>query len=197
MHNIYPIHDKTVSRSFKETLLGQRGGVFWLTGLSGSGKSTIALSAEKKLAEAGKLAAFLDGDNVRDGLCGDLGFSPEDRRENVRRVAEVAKLMVQNGLVVICTFISPRETTREMAREIIGEEDFHLIYVEASVETCQNRDPKGLYKKAVRGEIKQFTGISAPFDVPAAPSLILPTEQASVDENATSLFQYIIKHIQS
>ena len=194
--NIFPIYDRSVARNEKESLLKQRGQVFWLTGLSGSGKSTIAMDVERRLIEQGVMVVLLDGDNVRGGLCVDLTFSAADREENNRRISEVAKIMAQNGLVVLCTFITPQDEARKKAKEIIGEDDFHLIFVEASLEVCQNRDPKGLYKKAISGEIEKFTGISAPFDIPSNPDLVINTEQNSLKESSRILLDYIQKHIQ-
>lgn len=166
-----------------------------MTGLSGSGKSTIAIEVERRLTEEGVVTVLLDGDNVRGGLCRDLTFSAEDREENNRRISEVAKIMVQNGLVVLCTFITPQEEAREKAREIIGKDDFHLIYVEASIDDCKKRDPKGLYKKAISGEIENFTGISAPFDIPQNADLVINTRENTREQSSQILLDYIQKHI--
>ncbi len=195
MH-IFPVYDRSVSRQTKEKMLNQRGQVFWLTGLSASGKTTLALALEKKLIEEGHLVVLLDGDNVRDRLCGDLSFTEEDRQENIRRIAEVARIMVANGIIVLCSFVSPEETMRRSAANIIGANDFHLVYVKASVEICQERDPKGLYKKALKGEIKNFTGISAPFETPENPNLVLDTEKNDASHGLETLFKYTKKHIQ-
>ncbi|MBY5956961.1 adenylyl-sulfate kinase [Membranicola marinus] len=194
MH-IFPIYDRTVSREAKEQLVRQQGQVLWFTGLSGSGKTTLALALEKKLTEEGHLVALLDGDNIRDRLCGDLTFTQEDRMENIRRISEVARILVHNGLVVLCSFVSPEASMRQLAADIIGPEDFHLVYVKASVDTCKNRDPKGLYEKAIQGEIENFTGISAPFEVPDKPQLVLDTESNEPDQNLEKLLNYTIKHI--
>lgn len=194
--HIFPVYDRSVSRQTKEQLLSQRGRVFWFTGLSGSGKTTLALALEKELTERKHLVALLDGDNVRDRLCKDLTFSCEDREENIRRIAEVARIMVHNGMVVLCSFVSPEESMRQLAAEIIGAEDFHLVYINASLETCKSRDPKGLYDKAMKGEIKNFTGISAPFEVPANANLILNTEKNKPVEDLEILLKYTKKHIQ-
>lgn len=194
MH-IFPIYDRSVSRKTKEQLIHQQGLVLWFTGLSGSGKSTLALALEKRLTEQGHLVALLDGDNVRDRLCGDIAFTQEDRLENIRRIAEVARIMVHNGVVVLCSFVSPEESMRQKAADIIGPDDFHLIYVKASVETCKARDPKGLYKKALKGEIENFTGISAPFEEPADPNLTLDTEKNEPFQDLETLLNYTKKHI--
>lgn len=193
---IFPIYDRSVSRDSKEKLLNQRSQLFWLTGLSGSGKSTLAIALEKKWTETGRAVVLLDGDNVRDGLCGDLGFEEAHRMENIRRIAEVGRIMVQQGLIVLCAFVSPQKQLREKAKEIIGKSDFHLIYIKASIETCRKRDPKGLYEKAVEGKIDNFTGISAPFDVPQNADLVIDTEKHTIDENLNSLLNYTNKFIQ-
>lgn len=195
MH-IFPVYDRSVSRQTKERLLSQRGQVFWFTGLSGSGKTTLALALEKELTERNHLVALLDGDNVRDRLCQDLAFSMEDRKENIRRIAEVARILVHNGLIVLCSFVSPEETMRQLAAEIIGPDDFHLVYINASVDTCKSRDTKGLYKKAIEGEIKNFTGISAPYDMPKKPDLILNTGENKPARDLEILLDFTTKHIQ-
>jgi bifunctional enzyme CysN/CysC len=164
-----------VSGAERAGLLGQRPVTVWLTGLSGSGKSTLAAGLEQALVAAGRPCYMLDGDNVRAGLNRDLGFGPDDRRENIRRVAEVARLMNDAGLIVITAFISPYRADREMAREIIGAERFVEVFLDASLEVCEGRDPKGLYKKARRGEIPDFTGVSAPYEAPQMPQISLPT----------------------
>jgi len=165
-------------RSDKEKRLGQRGVVCWLFGLSGSGKSTLTLGLERKLFEEGKLVQVLDGDNIRSGLNRDLGFGDLARRENIRRVAEVARLFAQSGVVVLASFITPREALRELAREIIGADDFFSVYVKASLAACTARDPKGLYKKAQAGEVKQFTGVEQAFEEPQLlrADLVIDTE---------------------
>lgn len=193
--NIFPVYDRSVSRQTKEDLLGQRGQAFWFTGLSGSGKTTMALALEKKLTEQNFLVALLDGDNVRDRLCKDLTFSMEDRTENIRRIAEVARILVHNGLVVLCSFVSPEESMRRMAAQIIGPEDFHLVYINANVETCRDRDTKGLYQKAIDGQIKNFTGISAPYEIPDSPDLVLDTGKNEPEQDLEKLLDYTIKHI--
>jgi adenylylsulfate kinase len=177
----------------RRKLLGQRGVTIWLTGLSGAGKSTIAVAAEKRLMEEGHFAFVLDGDNVRHGLNRDLGFSPEDRAENIRRIGEVAKLFTESGAIVITAFISPYRDDREAARELFPEGDFVEAYVAASLDTCEERDTKGLYKKARAGEILEFTGISAPYEVPERPQLSLDTDSQSVEESVQMLLCYLEK----
>ncbi|NJC26185.1 adenylyl-sulfate kinase [Neolewinella antarctica] len=185
--NIHPVFDRMVPREEREARNGHRGGVFWLTGLSGSGKSTIATAAERQLFEQATRVVLLDGDNIRSGLCNNLGFSLEDRRENIRRIAEVAKLFAASGAVVICSFVSPTRDIRSMAREIIGGADFHEVFINTPLETCEARDVKGLYAKARRGEIKGFTGIDSPYEPPINPMLDLRTEKLSVAEAANQL----------
>ena len=171
--------------------LGQRGVTIWLTGLSGSGKSTIAVAAEKRLADRGCLAYVLDGDNIRHGLNKNLGFSPEDRTENIRRIGEVAKLFTDAGVITLTSFISPYRSDRDAVRQIMGAGDFLEVYVDASVATCESRDVKGLYKKARAGEIPEFTGISAPYEAPERPELVLDTNRQSVEESVGSLVGYL------
>ncbi|MCB0497474.1 MAG: adenylyl-sulfate kinase [Cyclobacteriaceae bacterium] len=192
--NIHPIFDSILNRSDKEKLLEQRAIVVWLTGLSGSGKSTIAKGVEHKLYKQGVITKLLDGDNLRTGLNGNLGFSEEDREENIRRVAEVAKLFVNAGIVTLCSFVSPTLKIREQAAQIIGD-DFHEVYVKASFETCAERDVKGLYKKALAGEIKNFTGLDAPFEEPEKPYLTIDTNNQSAEESVDALYESIIKLI--
>ena len=184
-------HDQTVSREAKEKLFKQQGKVLWFTGLSGSGKSTIANATEHKLHELGYKTMVLDGDNIRMGLCKDLGFSPQDRSENIRRISEVAKLFAESGTIVLTAFISPYREDREMARSIIGP-DFIEIFVDTPLDVCEARDPKGLYKKARAGEIKGFTGIDSPYEAPLRPDMIIDT--TLVDINTIALFtsQYYI-----
>ena len=193
--NIHPIFDKMLDRKVKENLLKQQAVVIWMTGLSGSGKSTLANKLEQQLHQQGVLTKLLDGDNLRTGLNKNLGFSEEDRWENIRRVAETARLFLDNGVVTICSFVSPTAALRNMAKEIIGEDDFLEIYVDASFEECSRRDVKGLYKKALKGEIKDFTGLDAPFDIPKKPFLNIDTEKLTVDESADMIYQKVIKKI--
>ena len=193
--NIHPIFDNMLDRKAKEKLLNQRAVVIWMTGLSGSGKSTLAKILEQKLHHQGVLSKLLDGDNLRTGLNKNLGFSEEDRLENIRRVAETARLFLDNGVVTICSFVSPTAALRNMAKEIIGEDDFLEIFVDASFDECARRDVKGLYKKALKGEIKDFTGLDAPFDIPKKPFLNIDTEKLTVDESADMIYQKVIKKI--
>jgi adenylylsulfate kinase len=179
--NLTP-HDGTINRFDRERLLGQRACVLWLTGLSGSGKSTIARALEESLVAERRLVYVLDGDNIRHGLSGDLGFSDEDRQENIRRIGEVAALFVDAGLIVVTAFISPFRADRQRVREIVGEERFLEVFVDASVDVCEQRDPKGLYRKARAGEISDFTGISSPYEPPEHPALVLDTASAGVGE---------------
>ncbi|MDO5572042.1 MAG: adenylyl-sulfate kinase [Bacteroidales bacterium] len=173
--NIYPIFDRTLTKEDREKLLNQRSKVIWFTGLSGSGKSTIAIAMERELNKMGKLCYILDGDNIRNGINSNLGFSEADRNENIRRIAEISKLFVDCGVIVIAAFISPTNEIREMAKNIIGKDNFIEIFVSTPIETCEKRDIKGLYKKARKGEIKNFTGISAPFEVPNNPAVSIDT----------------------
>ena len=186
-------HESQVGRADREKLLGQKGATVWLTGLSGSGKSTIAVAAEQALIQQGRLAYVLDGDNVRHGLNKNLGFSPEDRTENIRRIGEVAKLFTDAGVIVFSSFISPYRADRDGVREIMGAGDFIEVHVEASVETCEGRDVKGLYKKARAGEIPEFTGISAPYEAPEKPELVVDTNTQSVEESVASVISYLEK----
>ena len=192
MNNIYPIFDKMLTRADKEALLGQRGLMVWFTGLSGSGKSTIAIALERELQKRGLLCRILDGDNIRSGINNNLGFSPEDRVENIRRIAEVGKLFVDTGIITIAAFISPNNELREMASRIIGKDDFVEVYVSTPIEECERRDVKGLYAKARRGEIKEFTGISAPFEAPEHPALSLDTSKLSLEESVNRLLELIL-----
>lgn len=195
MEHIYPIFDKMLTRADKENLLGQRGLMVWFTGLSGSGKSTIAIALERELQKRGLLCRILDGDNIRSGINNNLGFSEEDRIENIRRIAEVGKLFVDTGIITIAAFISPNNALREMAANIIGKNDFMEIYISTPIEECERRDVKGLYAKARRGEIKNFTGISAPFEAPVHPALSIDTSKLSVEESVAELLKLILPKI--
>lgn len=182
--NLHPIFDRIVAREEKERLLGQRGLVIWLYGLSGSGKSTLAVGLEHVLGAAGRLTQLLDGDNLRVGLNKDLGFSDQDRDENIRRVAEVAKLFVSSGVITLCSFITPMQRQRVAARQIIGEKDFLEVYVQASFETCAARDPKGIYAKATAGGVKQFTGKDSGFEAPLEGGDILTVNTEELSQKA-------------
>ncbi len=195
MEHIYPIFDKMLTRADKEALLGQRGLMIWFTGLSGSGKSTIAIALERELQKRGLLCRILDGDNIRSGINNNLGFSPEDRVENIRRIAEVGRLFVDTGGITLAAFISPNNDIREMAADIIGKEDFMEVYVCTPIEECERRDVKGLYAKARRGEIKNFTGISAPFEAPEHPALSLDTSVLSVEECVVRLLELVLPKV--
>lgn len=185
--HIYPIFDRMLQRNDREKLLGQKGIMLWFTGLSGSGKSTLAIALERELYNSGILCRILDGDNIRTGINNNLGFTEADRVENIRRIAEVAKLFVDCGVVTIAAFISPTEQIRQMAADIIGKDDFFEIYVNTPLEVCEERDVKGLYKKARQGEIKNFTGISAPFEAPLNPAITIDTSACSLEESINLL----------
>lgn len=181
MNNIYPIFDITLNRQAKENLLKQKSIVIWMIGLSGSGKSTLARHLENTLHTMGFLTQLLDGDNLRTGINNNLGFSEEDRAENIRRTAEVAKVFMNAGIVTICSFITPTQAARTLAKNIIGDKDYFEVFVSCPLEICEKRDVKGLYAKARRGEIKNFTGIDAPFEIPENPDLELKTDEYSID----------------
>ena len=181
-----------MSREDKEQLLKQRGMMLWFTGLSGSGKSTVAIALERELHSRGLLCRILDGDNIRSGINNNLGFSAEDRVENIRRIAEVGRLFVDTGIITIAAFISPNNQLREMAAEIIGKDDFVEVFVSTPLDECEKRDVKGLYAKARRGEIKNFTGISAPFEAPEHPDITLDTSKLPVEESVKILLDYVL-----
>ena len=195
-NNIYPIFDRMLSREDKEELLGQHSVMIWFTGLSGSGKSTIAIALERELHKRGLLCRILDGDNIRSGINNNLGFSPEDRVENIRRIAEVGKLFVDTGVITIAAFISPNNELREMASAIIGKADFLEVYVSTPLAECERRDVKGLYAKARKGEIKEFTGVSAPFEAPERPDLSLDTSVLSVEQSVSRLLELIVPKVE-
>ena len=195
--HIYPIFDKILQKEAKENLLQQKGMVFWVTGLSGSGKSTVAEHAEAKLFKEGIVTQILDGDNIRSGLNKNLSFSAEDRIENIRRIAEVAKLFANCGIVTIASFISPTIKIRQMAKEIIGEELFCEVYINTPLEECESRDVKGLYKKARAGVIKNFTGIDAPYEAPISPDFEIKTKENNIETSSEQLFNFISKKIKS
>lgn len=193
--NIHPVSARLVPRSEREQLLGQKSKAIWMTGLSGSGKSTLAIALQDNLHRQGKLVYVLDGDNIRAGLNSNLGFSEEDRRENIRRIAEVARLFVDAGVLVICSFVSPTKELREIAASIIGKDDFLEVYINASLEECEKRDVKGLYAKARSGEIKDFTGIHQPFEVPENPALEIETGKQTEAESLALLIDFTQKNI--
>lgn len=194
-NNIYPIFDRMMGREDKEALLKQCSVMVWFTGLSGSGKSTIAIALERELHQRGLLCRILDGDNIRSGINNNLGFSPADRVENIRRIAEVSKLFIDTGVITIAAFISPNNELREMASSIIGKDNFLEIYVNTPIEECERRDVKGLYAKARRGEIKDFTGVSAPFEAPEHPALSLDTSVLSLEESVNKLLELILPRV--
>jgi len=193
--NIHPNFDQLISRADRERRLNQRSKVLWFTGLSGSGKSTLAIALEKLLFQQGYFSQVLDGDNVRSGINNNLSFSEEDRMENIRRIAEVSKLFVQGGIITLNCFISPTKAMREMAKQIIGEDDFIEIYINTQMAVCEQRDVKGLYSKARRGEIKNFTGIHEPFEVPESPAIIIDTHEKSIDSCTALLLEFILPSI--
>ena len=189
--NIYTIFEKMLQRKDREALLKQKGIMIWFTGLSGSGKSTLAIALERELYKQGILCRILDGDNIRSGINNNLGFSEADRTENIRRIAEVSKLFVDCGIVTIAAFISPTHAIRRMASEIIGEDDFLEVYVSTPIEECERRDVKGLYAKARRGEIKEFTGISSPFEAPEHPFISIDTSRQSLADSVKVLLEAV------
>lgn len=193
-NNIHPFNH-LLPRHSKEALLQQRGKVLWFTGLSGSGKSTIAKGVEEALHANGFFSVVLDGDNVRTGINNNLGFSDADRTENIRRIAEVAKLFCGNGVITICCFVSPTEAIRAQAKAIIGEDDFVEVFINTPIEECEKRDVKGLYAKARAGEIKDFTGVNAPFEVPANPDLEILPQHKTVEENVNEILEFILPKI--
>ena len=184
-------HQGAVNREDREKLNGHKGATVWLTGLSGSGKSTIAVDLEKRLAERGVRTYILDGDNIRHGLNKNLGFSPDDRTENSRRIGEVAKLFTDAGVVAITAFISPYRADRDQVRALMKSGDFIEILVDCPVEVCEQRDVKGLYKKARAGEIKEFTGISAPYEAPTNPELTIASHQLTVEAACAKILDYL------
>jgi adenylylsulfate kinase len=195
--DIHPIYDKMLSRSEREKALHQKSMVLWFTGLSGSGKSTLAVALEHALFSRGYVAQVLDGDNIRNGINSNLGFSLEDRQENIRRIAEVAKLYINSGLVAICSFISPTRAIRDMARTIIGEDDFYEIFIDTPIEICEERDVKGLYKKARKGEITGFTGIDSPYEAPLDPALQIQTEHQTPEQSLGEILEFTLEKIKT
>lgn len=195
--NIHPIFNQLLQRNDKENLLHQKAICIWMTGLSGSGKSTIAQGLEKKLHQNGILTTILDGDNVRSGINNNLGFSEEDRTENIRRIAEINKLFLQTGIVTINSFVSPTKDIRDLAKTIIGEQDFYEVYINASIDECAKRDVKGLYKKALNGEIKNFTGLDAPFETPTNAVLEIKTADQTIEESIETIYNFFISKIKN
>ena len=195
--NLFPIFDEILQREDKEELLNQNSKVIWMTGLSGSGKTTVAKGVERYLHSQGILNQLLDGDNIRVGISSNLTFSSEDRAENIRRISEISKLFLNCGIVTLNCFVSPTIEIRNIAKEIIGAENFIEVYINASVDTCEKRDVKGLYQKARKGKIKDFTGISAPFESPEYPEIEINTAQLSIDESVQKVLDYILPIIKT
>ncbi len=195
--NLFPIFDEILQREDKEELLNQNSKVIWMTGLSGSGKTTVAKGVERYLHSQGILNQLLDGDNIRVGISNNLTFSSDDRAENIRRISEVSKLFLNCGVVTLNCFVSPTIEIRNIAKQIIGAENFIEVYINASVDTCEERDVKGLYQKARKGEIKDFTGISAPFEAPKSPEIEINTAQLSINESVQKVLDYILPIIKT
>ncbi len=189
--HIFPIFNDMLQREDRERFLNQRSKVLWMTGLSGSGKSTIAKILEKELFQHRHFAQLLDGDNIRSGINANLGFNLADREENIRRIAEIAKLYVDSGVIAICSFISPTHEIRERARAIIGADDFIEIYINTPLEVCEQRDVKGLYAKARRGEIKDFSGINSPYEAPENPAIEIETTQLTLAQSVNKILTYL------
>lgn len=196
MKHIYPILEKLIPRHEKETKLKQKAHIIWFTGLSGSGKTTLATALENSLFERGYLTQILDGDNIRSGINNNLSFTPEDRRENIRRIAEVSKLFLNCGIITLCAFVSPTERTRHIVKNIVGESNFYEIFVSTPLEVCEQRDVKGLYAKARAGEIKNFTGVNAPFEIPEDANLEINTTSRSVVDCIDEIIKNISPIIQ-
>ncbi len=194
--NIFPVHDEILGRRDKEELLQQKGKVIWLTGLSGAGKTTVAKLLEEELFSRGYLTQVLDGDNIRSGINNNLGFSEADRYENIRRISEVSRLFVNCGVIAINCFISPTEEIRNMARKLIGKDDFIEIYINAPLEVCEQRDTKGLYARARRGEIKDFTGITSPFETPENIDIEVRTDLLSVEESVKNILEVVLPMVE-
>jgi len=184
-------HKTSITKKMREKLLNQKGFVLWFTGLSGSGKSTIASSLESKLYKMGKLTYLLDGDNIRHGLNKDLGFTETDRKENLRRISEVALLLIDSGIITLCTFISPFQNERDKIRKLIGD-NYIEVFIDCDLKTCESRDPKGLYKKARKGEINNFTGISSPYERPINPNIVIDTDKYTIDECVEQIISYLV-----
>jgi len=185
-------HEATISKVDRQQKLGHKSAILWFTGLSGAGKSTIANALEHRLHAAGVRTYLLDGDNIRHGLNRDLGFSPADRSENIRRIAEVARLFVDAGTIVLTAFISPYRADRELARSLVEKGEFIEVFVECALETCEQRDPKGLYQKARAGQIPEFTGISAPYEAPEAPEIVVASDRGSISDCVEQIYDYLV-----
>ncbi len=194
--NLFPVHHEILNRKEKEELLNQKSVVLWLTGLSGAGKTTLAKYLEQELFSRGYLTQVLDGDNIRTGINSNLGFSDADRHENIRRIAEISKLFLQCGIITINCFISPTDDIRETARAIIGKDDFIEVFVNAPLTVCEERDTKGLYSKARRGEIKEFTGITSPFENPRHADIEIRTDLLSIDESVSKILTFVLPRIE-
>lgn len=193
--NIHPIHDRTLQRQDRENLLNQHSVVIWFTGLSGSGKSTLAIALERELHKKGYLCRILDGDNIRHGINKNLGFSDQDRKENIRRIAEVSKLFVDTGIITLGAFITPTEDMRRLACDIIGQENMIEVYVSTPIEVCEQRDVKGLYEKARKGEIKDFTGVSSQFEIPVNADIAIDTSIQTLEESVDKLLKVVMSRI--
>lgn len=194
--NIFPVFEHLTQREEKEKLLHQHAIAVWICGLSGSGKTTIAIDLEQELFKRGYISQILDADNIRTTINKDLGFSIEDRQENIRRISEITKLFLNNGMITINCFISPTAEIRDLAKEIIGKNDFVEVFLNAPFEICKQRDPKGLYQKASSGKINEFTGVSSPFEPPTNADIIIPTDQLSVKESSKKILDYILPKIE-
>ena len=193
--NIFPVFHKIIQREDKERRLGQKAVVVWFTGLSGAGKTTLAKQLEEELFARNFMVQILDGDNIRSGINSNLSFSEEDRRENIRRIAEVSKLFLDCGIIAINSFISPTEELRHIARDIIGKENFIEVYINAPLDVCEKRDVKGLYARARKGEIPDFTGISSPFELPDGADLEIRTDLLTIDDSVAKLLEYLLPKI--
>ena len=187
-------HEATISKADRQQKLGHKSAILWFTGLSGAGKSTIANALEHRLHAAGIHTYLLDGDNIRHGLNRDLGFSPADRSENIRRIAEVARLFVDAGTIVLTAFISPYRADRELARSLVEKGEFIEVFVDCALATCEQRDPKGLYQKARAGQIPLFTGISAPYEAPEAPEIVVSSDRGSISDCVEQIYDYLVKN---
>ncbi|MFA9557911.1 adenylyl-sulfate kinase [Evansella sp. AB-rgal1] len=187
-------HTTAITKEDRQKLNDHKSVVIWFTGLSGSGKSTLANAVERRLYDLGKRSYVLDGDNIRHGLNRDLGFSPDDRKENIRRIGEVSKLFVDGGSIVLTAFISPYKEDRQVVRELLQPDEFLEVFVKCSINECENRDPKGLYKKARNGEIKEFTGISAPYEEPSNPDLVVETDKLTIEECVEKVIEKLKKY---